>query len=103
MLGLAQVETPDWSWFEESLAYDNARLPQALIATGLATRTPGYVQAGLRSLRWLMTLQTTSTGHFRPVGTAEFQRVGNSSPRVRPTAAGSHRGNCGLFGRVARE
>ncbi len=72
MLGLAQVETPDWSWFEESLAYDNARLPQALIATGLATRTPGYVQAGLRSLRWLMTLQMTSTGHFRPVGTAGF-------------------------------
>ena len=25
-------------WFEESLAYDNARLPQALIVTGMATR-----------------------------------------------------------------
>src|SRR5260221_14221370 len=25
---LALVETPDWSWFEASLAYDNARLPQ---------------------------------------------------------------------------
>jgi hypothetical protein len=72
MSGLKSVETPDWRWFEESLAYDNARLPQALIVTGLATRTPGYVDAGLRSLRWLMTLQTTSTGHFRPVGTASF-------------------------------
>ena len=72
MSGLASVETPDWLWFEESLAYDNARLPQALIVTGMATRTPGYVAAGLRSLRWLMTLQTTPAGQFRPVGTASF-------------------------------
>jgi glycosyltransferase involved in cell wall biosynthesis len=69
---LASVETPGWVWFEEGLAYDNARLPQALIATGMATQTPGYVDAGLRSLRWLMTQQTTSGGHFRPIGTAGF-------------------------------
>jgi hypothetical protein len=59
-------------WFEEGLAYDNARLPQALIVTGMATQTRGYVDAGLRSLRWLMIQQTASTGHFRPVGTAGF-------------------------------
>ena len=70
--GLASVETSDWQWFEEGLAYDNARLPQALIVTGMATQTPIYVDAGLRSLRWLTTQQTTSTGHFRPVGTAGF-------------------------------
>jgi glycosyltransferase involved in cell wall biosynthesis len=69
---LASVETPQWVWFEEGLAYDNARLPQALMMTGMATQTPGYVDAGLRSLRWLMTQQTTSAGHFRPVGTAGF-------------------------------
>jgi glycosyltransferase involved in cell wall biosynthesis len=69
---LASVETPDWVWFEEGLAYDNARLPQALMMTGMATQTPVYVDAGLRSLRWLMTQQTTPAGHFRPVGTAGF-------------------------------
>lgn len=69
---LASVERPDWVWFEEGLAYDNARLPQALMMTGMATQTPGYVDAGLRSLRWLMGLQTTPAGHFRPVGTAGF-------------------------------
>jgi hypothetical protein len=69
---LAAVETPDWLWFEEGLAYDNARLPQALVLTGLATQTPDYVDAGLRSLRWLMTRQMTSGGQFRPVGTAGF-------------------------------
>ena len=69
---MSMVATKDWVWFEEGLAYDNARLPQALMMTGMATQTPGYVDAGLRSLRWLMTQQTTSAGHFRPVGTASF-------------------------------
>lgn len=69
---LASVETPDWVWFEEGLAYDNARLPQALMLTGMATQTPQYLDAGLRSLRWLMTQQTTAAGQFRPVGTAGF-------------------------------
>src|SRR5438552_2870095 len=72
MSSLASVETPDWSWFEEGLAYDNARLPQALMLTGMATQTPDYVDAGLKSLRWLMTRQTAPTGHFRPIGTDGF-------------------------------
>ncbi|WP_431203659.1 glycosyltransferase [Bradyrhizobium betae] len=78
---MASVETPDWVWFEEGLAYDNARLPQALILTGVATKTPRYLDAGLRSLRWLMTQQTTPAGHFRPVGTAGFGEL-----RKRPRA-----------------
>jgi glycosyltransferase involved in cell wall biosynthesis len=81
MRSLASVETPDWRWFEEGLAYDNARLPQALMVTGVATQTPGYVDAGLRSLRWLMTQQTASTGHFRPVGTASFGEL-RKAPRA---------------------
>jgi len=72
MLCLESVETPEWIWFEEGLAYDNARLPEALIVTGLATRNRGYIDAGLKSLRWLMTQQTSPMGHFRPVGTASF-------------------------------
>jgi len=81
MSSLASVETPDWKWFEEGLAYDNARLSQALMVTGMATQTPGYVDAGLRSLRWLMTQQTASTGYFRPVGTASFGEL-RKSPRT---------------------
>ncbi len=69
---LARVETQDWAWFEEGLAYDNARLPQALIMTGSATGTARYLSAGLRSLHWLMSLQITSTGLFRPVGSCSF-------------------------------
>jgi glycosyltransferase involved in cell wall biosynthesis len=69
---LSAVETPEWVWFEKGLAYENARLPQALIAMGLATGVPSYVAAGLRSLRWLMALQTTAAGFFRPVGSQTF-------------------------------
>ena len=71
----AATETKDWIWFEDVLAYDNARLSQALIQTGLTTHTPPYVEVGLRSLRWLMSLQTTSSGYFRPVGTKSFGRL----------------------------
>jgi glycosyltransferase involved in cell wall biosynthesis len=65
----------DWLWFEDALAYDNARLSQVLIQTGLATHTPAYVDVGLQSLRWLMSLQTTSSGCFRPVGSKSFGRI----------------------------
>jgi glycosyltransferase involved in cell wall biosynthesis len=69
---LSAVETTEWVWFEEELAYDNARLPQALLVTGMSTGTSAYVAAGLRTLRWLMTLQTTEAGLFRPVGSQSF-------------------------------
>jgi hypothetical protein len=65
----------DWLWFEDVLAYDNARLSQALIETGLATHTARYVETGLESLRWLMSLQTASSGCFRPVGSKSFGRI----------------------------
>jgi hypothetical protein len=78
---LAATATRDWTWFEEVLAYDNARIPQALIHTGLTTQTTSYVEAGLRSLRWLMSLQTSSSGCFRPIGTKSFGRF-----RRRPEA-----------------
>jgi glycosyltransferase involved in cell wall biosynthesis len=78
---LAAAETADWAWFEEGLAYDNARLPQALIVTGSSTRAPKYLSVGLRSLHWLMSLQTTPAGLFRPVGSGSF-----GAKRTRPLA-----------------
>lgn len=66
------VETRDWVWFEDGLAYDNARLCQALIVTGTALAVPAYLQAGSRSLRWLVALQTGPAGTFRPVGSQTF-------------------------------
>jgi glycosyltransferase involved in cell wall biosynthesis len=78
---ISAMETDVWVWFEDGLAYDNARLPQALIVTGISTGTPAYLEAGLRSLRWLVSLQTTPEGLFRPVGTMSF-----GDKRTRPRA-----------------
>ena len=66
------TESKAWHWFEDVLAYDNARLSQALLLTGAALKRPLLVKVGLTSLRWLMALQTTPDGYFRPVGTESF-------------------------------
>lgn len=69
---LLASQRKDWLWFEDVLAYDNARLCQALILTGVGTDAPSYVEAGLRSLRWLMAIQTASSKCFRPIGSRSF-------------------------------
>jgi glycosyltransferase involved in cell wall biosynthesis len=69
---LQAAKTEDWFWYEDVLAYDNARLPQAMIVTGAALKQSAMIEVGLASLRWLMALQTTPNGDFRPVGTGSF-------------------------------
>jgi glycosyltransferase involved in cell wall biosynthesis len=43
----------DWSWFEDELSYDNARLSQALIRGGAALEREDLIALGTESLRWL--------------------------------------------------
>jgi hypothetical protein len=43
----------DWSWFEEKLTYDNARLSQALLTGANALGRADLAELGLDSLRWL--------------------------------------------------
>ncbi len=52
-----------------------------MIQTGLEIRTPVYVVAGLRSLRWLMSVQTAPSGYFRPVGNESFGHL-RQAPRA---------------------
>jgi hypothetical protein len=78
---LSLAESPDWVWFEAGLAYENARLPQALITSGIAMGVPAYVEAGLRTLRWLMTIQTSPEGFFRPIGNEGFGEQ-RRAPRI---------------------
>jgi len=63
-------------WFEEGLSYENARLSQALIVTGLSTKVSAYVETGLATLQWLMGQQTAAAGHFRAIGTDGFFEIG---------------------------
>ncbi len=70
LTSLQANQSPDWPWFEQSLSYANARLPQALIVAGATLNEPEMASAGLNSLRWLMTLQTGYKGLFNPIGTS---------------------------------
>jgi hypothetical protein len=67
---------PDWRWFEEELSYDNAKLAHALIVSGLATGQAAVLDCGLEALRWLVEVQTSEKGHFRPVGSNGFYQRG---------------------------
>ena len=66
---------PGWNWFEPELAYDNARLPQALISAGVRLGDDAMVALGLSTLRWLVAVQTGPRGNFRPVGSNGFGRA----------------------------
>jgi glycosyltransferase involved in cell wall biosynthesis len=71
-----RTATEEWPWFEEMLSYDNARLPQALI---VSSQTGGHARAlevGLRSLRWLVEIQTAPETHFRAIGSNGFYPKG---------------------------
>ena len=71
----AAASRPGWNWFEPELAYDNARLPQALIRAGERLGEPAMISLGLSTLRWLVAVQTGPRGNFRPVGSNGFGRA----------------------------
>jgi glycosyltransferase involved in cell wall biosynthesis len=76
------VRTPDWKWFENVLAYGNARLPQALLLIGSACSDHRMVSAGLESLEWLSQTQRCETnGHFVPIGSHGFYHQGGEKAR----------------------
>ena len=69
------IRGPDWKWFENVLAYGNARLPQTLLLVGATCSDDRLVSAGLESLDWLLRTQRCPTnGHFVPIGSQGFYR-----------------------------
>ncbi|URW75712.1 glycosyltransferase family 4 protein [Sphingomonas donggukensis] len=71
---LAAARRPEWSWFEIVLAYDNARLPEALIRAGMALDRPDFVQVGVETLEWISAQQSAPDGRFRAIGSDSFGR-----------------------------
>jgi len=72
----------DWNWFEQVLAYSNARLPQALIRAGMRAANDEMVTAGLAALNWLVTIQhCESNGHFVPIGSKGFHSKNSEKAR----------------------
>ena len=76
------IRSPDWKWFENILAYGNARLPQALLLVGSAGSDDRMISAGLEALDWLLKTQHCETnGHFVPIGSQGFYRKGGEKAR----------------------
>ncbi|MES2336756.1 MAG: glycosyltransferase family 4 protein [Pseudomonadota bacterium] len=71
---LATARRPEWSWFEIVLAYDNARLPEAMIRAGLALGRDDLIATGIETLEWISERQTSPEGRFRAIGTESFGR-----------------------------
>jgi len=72
---LAEKRLPGWEWFEEVLAYDNARLCEALLRAGRRLDDPAMRAEGLATLAWLDAQQANEDGQFRAIGTDSFGRA----------------------------
>jgi glycosyltransferase involved in cell wall biosynthesis len=68
----SDAATDQWEWFEEVVSYSNARLPQAMILSGRSTNNRTMLELGLKTLRWLVKIQTSDAGSFRPIGSNGF-------------------------------
>lgn len=76
------IRRPDWKWFENVLAYGNARLPQALLLVGSACSDDRMISAGLESLDWLSQTQHCDINrHFVPIGSQGFYRQDGKKAR----------------------
>lgn len=64
-----------WIWFEPVLAYDNARLPEALLRGARFLLDEEMQADALAALAWLDAIQTNEADQFRAVGTDSFGRA----------------------------
>ena len=84
LLALYQDRRADeWRWYEDSLSYCNAALPQALLMCGQSIPNKAMTEAGIESLSWLSELQNSDKdgGHFVPLGSNGFYRRGGVRAR----------------------
>jgi glycosyltransferase involved in cell wall biosynthesis len=72
---LEKSRRPAWQWFEIVLAYDNARLPEALLRAGEVLGRQDFIDVGIETLGWIVERQTSPEGRFRAVGTESFGRA----------------------------
>jgi glycosyltransferase involved in cell wall biosynthesis len=71
-----------WHWFEKSLSYSNARLPQALILAGWCSDNKRMIAAGIEALQWLVATQHRGDDEiFVPIGSSGFFREGEERAR----------------------
>ena len=80
----------DWHWFEESMTYENARLPQALFAAYRATGRSRYLAVARQAADFLTNLHFKE-GYLKLVGNAGWLKRGGVPARFdeQPVDAGA--------------
>ena len=68
----ADAASDEWPWFEDVVSYTNAKLPHAMILNGRNLNNDTMLKLGLKTLRWLIKIQTSEAGSFRPIGSNGF-------------------------------
>jgi glycosyltransferase involved in cell wall biosynthesis len=81
MQRFADASSDDWQWFEDTISYTNAKLPHALILSGRCLNNAPMLELGLKTLRWLIKVQTSEAGAFRPIGSNGFYSRGKERAR----------------------
>lgn len=76
-----KVADDHWPWIEDVVTYANGKIPHALIISGVALQREDMLQAGLRSLEWLVEIQTDPKGHFTPIGNNGWYNRGGEKAR----------------------
>jgi hypothetical protein len=71
----------EWPWPEETLTYENALLPHALIVAGRRLADVRLRLIGLTLLDWLIEVQTTRRGQFAPIGNDGWWTRGGNPAR----------------------
>jgi len=72
--------TESWPWLENTVTYSNGSIPQALLLSGQSMQREDMIEMGLRSLEWLLKIQTKD-GHFTPVGNKGWYPKGGTMAR----------------------
>jgi glycosyltransferase involved in cell wall biosynthesis len=74
------AQAPDWRWFEPTLTYDNARLPQAMLAGAVRLGDSARAARAVEALDWYTGHVGLSAGMLRCVGNVWHRR--DDDPRA---------------------
>lgn len=75
------VSSKDWLWYEDIVSYDNGVIPHALILSGKWTGNEKALDIGLKSLKWLLKIQTSEGDYFNPIGSNGFYLRGGKKAK----------------------
>jgi glycosyltransferase involved in cell wall biosynthesis len=87
--------TESWPWLEDALNYANGKLSHALLLSGQWMQRSDMIDMGLRSLKWLLAIQTEDN-HFVPIGNNGWYKKDGTKARFdqQPIEANAMIGAC---------